>query len=79
MGEEHLYDRERLKCQNGRKEDIGKVGCYNNKREICRYLQKGQTGRDKERGKLDRWTQTKENDNIIIQNLMISSINACTS
>lgn len=53
MGEEHLYDKERLKYQNGRKEDRGKVGCYNNNRELGRYLQKGQSGRRKERGKLD--------------------------
>lgn len=53
MEEEHLYDKERLKYQSGRKEDRGKVGCYNIKREIGRYLQKGQTGRGKERGKLD--------------------------
>lgn len=50
MGEEHLYDKERLKYQNGRKEDRGKVGCYNMKREISRYLQKGQTGRGKKEG-----------------------------
>lgn len=50
MGEEHLYDKERLKYQNGRKEDRGNVGCYNIKREIGIYLQKGQTGWVKKKG-----------------------------
>lgn len=48
----------------------GKAGCYNIKREIGRYLQKGQTRRGKEREKLDRCTQTREDD-IIMQNLII--------
>lgn len=37
MGEEHLYDKERLKYQNGREEDRGKVGCYHIKRSVDTY------------------------------------------